>query len=148
MTAPSPAAGMAELVATIRNSPSCAAVRHRQIADELERLAAEVAELRAPRDLVAPKSRDVGRYGDMSPSIFMRVGLDNDNDAYLGIYGDENGEGVEFCTQGMGGGKSPRTRDALIALMVAMEADNADDPSRDFWRRRLGDEPPVAEREE
>lgn len=44
--ATSPAAGMAEFIATIRNSPSCAAVRHREIADELERLAAEVAELK------------------------------------------------------------------------------------------------------
>ena len=41
---------------------------------------------------------------------------------------------------GSGGGKSPRTRAALISLMVAMEADNAETPSRDWWKAREGDE--------
>lgn len=89
-----------------------------------------------------PKSRDVGRIGDMSPIASMRVGFDGDNDVYVSIC-DESGSGsIEFCTPGAGGGKSSKTRLALIALMVAMEADNAADTSRDWWRRRgvRGDE--------
>ena len=83
-----------------------------------------------------PNARDVGRIGDMSPTARLRVGLDSDNDVYLSIC-DEDGEAtMEFCTSGSGGGKSPRTREALIALMVAMEADNRDDPRRDWWARR------------
>ena len=83
-----------------------------------------------------PNEKDVGRIGDMSPTDRLRVGLDSDNDVYLSIC-DEDGEAtIEFCTSGPGGGKSPRTREALIALMVAMEADNQDDPRRDWWARR------------
>lgn len=82
-----------------------------------------------------PKARDVGRLEDMSPDGVLRVGLDNDGDAYVSVW-TESGGGVEFCTSGNGGGKSPRTRQALLALMVAMEADNAADPRRDWWALR------------
>lgn len=86
--------------------------------------------------IVWPKSRDVGRIGDMSMSASLRVGLDGDNDTYVNVW-DENGGGcIEFCTPGAGGGKSSRTRVALLALMVAMEADNAEDPRRDWWAAR------------
>ena len=83
-----------------------------------------------------PKARDVGRIGDMSTTARLRVGLDSDNDVYLSICDDDGEATMEFCTSGSGGGKSPRTREALIALMVAMEADNRDDPRRDWWARR------------
>ena len=83
-----------------------------------------------------PKARDVGRLGDMSPSAHLRVGLDSDNDAYVSVWDDKGGTGIEFCTPGGGGGKSSRTRMALIALMVAMEADNADMPALDWWALR------------
>lgn len=84
-----------------------------------------------------PKQRDVGRIGDMSLSASLRLGLDAENDVYVAVT-DERGMGsVEFCFPGSGGGKSPRTREALIALMVAIEADNADDPGRDWWERRM-----------
>lgn len=85
-----------------------------------------------------PKARDVGRFGDMSPRAHLRVGLDSDNDAYASVWDEDGGASVEFCTAGAGGGKSSRTREALIDLMVAMEADNAADPSRDWWARRIG----------
>ena len=81
-----------------------------------------------------PKSREVARIGDMSPMDALRVGFDSDNDVYLSTTNPLNG--VEFCTIGAGGGKSPRTRDAIIALMVAMEEDNARDESRDWWAQR------------
>ena len=91
---------------------------------------------RAP--VVWPKERDIGRFGDMSPSAHLRVGLDTENDAYVSVF-DENGGGtIEFCSSGGGGGKSSRTRLALVALMVAMEADNAECPELDWWARRRG----------
>lgn len=83
-----------------------------------------------------PQSRDVGRIGDMSQSAHLRVGLDGDNDVYVSVWDERGGASVEFCTPGAGGGKSTRTRVALIALMVAMEADNAGDPGRDWWALR------------
>jgi len=83
-----------------------------------------------------PKERDVGRIGDMSQSASLRVGLDADNDVYLTVCDDDGSAALEFCCPGSGGGKSPRTREALIALMVAMEADNAETPSRDWWALR------------
>lgn len=80
--------------------------------------------------------REVARIGDMDPRLALRVGLDDDSDVYLSI---TNGlDGIEFCTIGNGGGKSPRTRDALIALMQAMREDNAEDPSHDWWAKRNG----------
>ncbi|WKL16587.1 hypothetical protein QYQ99_03255 [Comamonas testosteroni] len=83
-----------------------------------------------------PKARDVGRFDDMSPGDSIRVGLDNDNDVYVSVCGGGGVGSVEFCNPGGGGGgKSSRTRLALLALMVAMEADNAEDPSRDWWAR-------------
>jgi len=86
--------------------------------------------------IVWPKARDVGRIGDMSPSAHLRIGLDSDNDVYASIYDEHGGGSIEFCTPGAGGGKSSRTRKAMIALMVAMEADNAADPRRDWWAER------------
>lgn len=83
-----------------------------------------------------PKARDVGRLGDMSPSAHLRVGLDSDNDAYVSVWDEKGGASIEFCTPGSGGGKSSRTRMALIALMVAMEADNTDTPALDWWALR------------
>jgi len=93
------------------------------------------------RPIQWPKDRDVGRFGDMSQHANMRVGLDNDNDVYVSVYDHEGGANVEFCTQFGGGGKSPNTRIALIALMVAMEQDNADTPSFDWWKRRAAAKP-------
>lgn len=84
-----------------------------------------------------PTAQEVARIGDMSPSHALRVGLDGDGDVYLSTT-TGTGEGVEFCTVGTGGGKSPHTHAALVALMVAIEADNAADPGRDWWARRMG----------
>ena len=84
-----------------------------------------------------PKARDVGRFGDMSPDAFIRVGLDADNDVYVSICDGNSVSDIEFCTPGGGGGRSSRTRMALIALMCAIEADNASHPAFDFWQRNL-----------
>lgn len=94
------------------------------------------AAIAAERGRQWPKSRDVGRIGDMSPTAFLRVGFDSDNDVYLTICDEDGSADMEFCCPGPGGGKSGRTREALIALMVAMEQDNGLDPGRDWWARR------------
>ncbi|MNY34830.1 hypothetical protein D3C86_1692000 [compost metagenome] len=94
------------------------------------------AELKLPPAVEWPKTRDVGRIGDMSPDDTLRVSFDSDNDVSVGVYDERGSAVVEFCTPGSGGGKSSLTRRALIALMVAMEADNAADPSRDWWALR------------
>lgn len=84
-----------------------------------------------------PKARDVGRIGDMSATAHIRVGLDSDNDVYVSVWDENGGGSIEFCNPGGGGGgQSSRTRVALIALMTAMEADNAEKPSRDWWAQR------------
>lgn len=84
-----------------------------------------------------PKARDVGRIGDMSAAAHIRAGLDSDNDVYVSVWDENGGGSIEFCNPGGGGGgQSSRTRVALIALMAAMEADNAEKPSRDWWAQR------------
>ena len=82
--------------------------------------------------IVWPAGRDAGRREDMG-SGHLRVVLDSDNDVCVEVYDGSEFTSVEFCCPGAGGGKSSRTRMALIALMVAMEADNAVDPSWS-WR--------------
>ena len=93
-----------------------------------------------------PKTRDVGRFGDMSPDAFIRVGLDADNDVYVSICDGNSVSDIEFCTPGGGGGRSSRTRMALIALMCAIEADNASHPAFDFWQRNLAAQAKQGER--
>lgn len=84
-----------------------------------------------------PSARDVGRIGDMSPDAFMRVGLDADNDVYVSISDGVASAGLEFCNPGGGGGgRSSRTRLALIELMRSIEADNAEHPTLDWWAQR------------
>ena len=84
-----------------------------------------------------PTSTHVGRLDDMSADAHLRVTLDGDNDVIVSVLDKDGGASVEFCTPGSGGGKSTRTRQALIALMVAIEADNAENASRDWWARRM-----------
>lgn len=119
------------------------------IVAELRRLHARIEELEAQlsttqpaaqgmeRAIEWPKARDVGRFGDMSPDAFIRVGLDADSDVYVSICDGNSVSDIEFCTPGGGGGRSSRTRMALIALMCAIEADNASHPSFDFWQHNI-----------
>ena len=94
-----------------------------------------------------PKSNDVGRMEDMSPNGFLRVGLDSDGDVYVHVCDEESQASVEFCTSTTGGGKSSKTRMALIALMVAIEADNAENPLFDWWARRNTKNPTAVQQE-
>jgi hypothetical protein len=96
---------------------------------------AQVAE---PVAWVWPKGRDVTRLGDMSPpgDTRLRVLFDSDNDVCVEVLQQDLARGefalaaVEFCNGGGGGGQSPKTRKALVALMAAIEEDNADAPHK------------------
>jgi hypothetical protein len=84
-----------------------------------------------PAQQAWPKASVVGRKDDMSPDDTLTLCLDGDNDVIVTVReGKRLSSSVEFCNGGGGGGASPRTRAALIALMVAMEADNATRPDR------------------
>lgn len=72
-----------------------------------------------------PKGRDVRRRSDMDQGSVLQITLDADNDVCVGLWGDHGYAGVEFCNAFSGGGKSPRTREALIGVMRAMEEDAA-----------------------
>lgn len=75
-----------------------------------------------------PAGREAGRAEDMGQG-YLRLVLDSDNDVCVEVFDGERFAGVEFCNPGGGGGgRSSHTRRALIALMVAMEADNAESP--------------------
>lgn len=65
----------------------------------------------------------------------LTIHLQNDGDVVVCVHGDSFGGSserstatMEFCSPGAGGGRSSRTRQALIALMVAIEEDNAASP--------------------
>jgi hypothetical protein len=55
--------------------------------------------------------------------------LDSDNDVCIEVWNGERSASVEFCNPGGGGGRSSRTRKALIELMRAIEADNLESPA-------------------
>jgi hypothetical protein len=80
--------------------------------------------------------RDVSRKEDMSLRGQLRVFIDVEGDIHVAVYEDdgtgfiENSASVEFCSCGMGGGKSPNTLKALHQLLKAMELDNEETPSR------------------
>lgn len=92
--------------------------------------------------VVWPEHKRVARCGDMAPygHTHLTVELDADNDVHVALWeqtqdsaDDPAGQRavLEFCTS-QGGGKSPRTREALIALMVAMEQDHQTNPSHQW----------------
>lgn len=102
-------------------------------ADALRKFADRI-EQEKPRAVMQP----VGRMGDMAPPgrTHMTVMLDADGDACVSIWDQENRTSgqlaeIEFCTS-FGGGRSPRTRAALVLLMTAMEQDNAECPSKQW----------------
>lgn len=84
--------------------------------------------------LIWPKTRDDGRCEDMGQG-FVRLVLDSDNDVIVEVFnGKDPASSVEFCNPGAnGGGRSGRTRAALISLLRAIEEDNAETPKLGFW---------------
>lgn len=75
-----------------------------------------------------PTQKRVGRCEDMG-SGHVQLDLDADNDVVLTVWDGEKSSTVEFCNPGGGGGgRSSKTRLALIELMRAIEADNFNSP--------------------
>lgn len=74
-----------------------------------------------------PTTRDTARLEDMNPDGHLRVTLDSDNDVVVEVFDGTQFVSVEFCAGAGGGGRSPKTRLALIALMAAIEEDNKAD---------------------
>lgn len=90
-----------------------------------------------PRAVVFPRNGDVARMDDMHEHGHLRLLLDADGDVHVHVWDGDAGATVEFCAAGgNGGGRSSRTRLALIALMLAIEADNAEQPALDWWALR------------
>lgn len=88
------------------------------------------------REFVFPKGNMASRMEDMSPTGKIQLVLQDDGDVGLSLITESERDGfmwnsIEFCSPGSGGGKSPETRKALLALMVAIEKDNETEPSRD-----------------
>lgn len=83
--------------------------------------------LTAPR---MPVNKFVARKEDMSPNGRLRLLKQDDGDVCVAVI-EDNGTmaSVEFCTPGMGGGKSSRTLVALNDLALAILADNQDNPA-------------------
>lgn len=76
--------------------------------------------------------KSVERRDDMGEGR-LRVSRDDDGDMYVSLRlapGASSLSGVEFCTPGNGGGKSPRTFRALQALAEAMQKDNEEQGDR------------------
>lgn len=93
----------------------------------------------ADDEITWPSSRDTARLEDMSPKGHLRVTLDESSDVLAEVFDGECFAHVEFCAGAGGGGKSPRTRRALIALMVAIEEDNVADVVGARHHPRYGD---------
>lgn len=76
-----------------------------------------------------PSNSKVVRLEDMSKTGRLELFLQEDGDVCVVTHSpNDYFNGIEFCTIGMGGGKSPHTLKALKNLMVAMEKDNLENP--------------------
>lgn len=105
---------------------------------EVIRMAKEYAKIlkhriEAPR---MPVKEFVTRNEDMSQQGRLRLFKQDDGDICVTVI-DASGEsaGIEFCSIGMGGGKSAHTLTALNDLALAMIEDNKAYPSSDTVRQ-------------
>ena len=79
-------------------------------------------------------TRQCSRREDMSQRGELHILIQDDGDIIVSCLGVEpNGtlyqeSHVEFCTPVSGGGRSPKVREALLALMNAIDQDNAENP--------------------
>lgn len=101
----------------------------------MDHVAKALAEAHAAPPIQWPVGREAGRAEDMGQG-HLRVLFDSDNDVCVEVFNGQRFASVEFCNGGGGGGRSMRTRMALIALMVAIEADNAERPDLQRPERR------------
>lgn len=83
-----------------------------------------------------PKQERVMRYEDMSPQGRLSLHRQDDGDVIVSVMPDHEKysrrapSSVEFCIPYSGGGQSKHTHKALVALMVAIECDNAERPQK------------------
>lgn len=70
------------------------------------------------------------RIGDMHPDDCIYVMADASGDACLSLVTDRGWQTIEFCTSGAGGGRSPRTRVAVLRLAQAIALDEEADRIR------------------
>jgi hypothetical protein len=80
-----------------------------------------------------PAEKLVRRRCEMDPTASIQVNLEDDGDVEVTVYsgtvpGNYHRATVQFCSGFGGGGRSPRTRAALISLMKAIEEDNKESP--------------------
>ncbi len=72
------------------------------------------------------------RREDMSPDGKLQIFLQNDGDVIVQVIGYRHDQlelaSVEFCSCGSGGGRSPKTRAALLELARAIAEDNRTKP--------------------
>ncbi len=95
-------------------------------------MSSDYSSLQASRvpDAIMPVNEFVVRKGDMGPNGRLRLIKQPDGDICVAVIPDEGEIGIEFCTIGTGGGKSPRTLAALNELAISMLEDNQAEPSR------------------
>ena len=93
-----------------------------------------------------PDFRIVDRKESVSPNGRLQLIIEPDGDVIVSVYPDPDEQGlgeesipgtVQICTPFSGGGGSPRTHRALLALFRAMSEDNADE----MYGNRRGDHP-------
>jgi hypothetical protein len=80
-----------------------------------------------------PLPECVSRQGDMGEGLKLQLLRDGDGDIIVCILPANHkfsDAALEFCVPGTGGGRSPRTFEALQALMKAMELDARERPER------------------
>lgn len=73
------------------------------------------------------------RVEDMSPDGKLQLIVQEDGDIIVSVIENHEHRGfqwasVEFCTLGSGGGRSRHTREALRALIIAIQKDNEERP--------------------
>ena len=88
-------------------------------------------------------TRQAERFEDMSPRGRLRIFQEDDGDLIVCVVPDpdapaEYAPSVQFCTAGSGGGKSPRTRTALLSLMDAIALDNQHEDAHRRGERGMG----------
>lgn len=91
-------------------------------------LAAHNEALSSPQ---APCNKFIVRKEDMSDSGRLRLLRQEDGDMCVAIIEDDGTmASVEFCSVGLGGGRSPKTVQALRQLALAIMEDNQSEPCR------------------
>lgn len=100
------------------------------IGSEVLKMASEYVQLMKLQTEL-PYNTFICRSEDMSTIGRLRILLEDDGDVCVAII-DRHGEmaDVQYCTIGSGGGRSPRTFEALRQLAAAMILDNLEDPTR------------------